>query len=125
MKIYFTLFLINLVAQNSWAAVSSALCLNESATLHIEVPSFEQHKQVFWVIKSLDQKVLLEGAGPFSKEAESEDAFSAFDEVSAVSFKNNRAVVVLDQELVMVFNSCIAKHSDLTPQLTLKHPQHF
>ncbi|MBY0414263.1 MAG: hypothetical protein K2Q18_08860 [Bdellovibrionales bacterium] len=51
-------------------------------------------EKVQWVISLNTTKI--EGAGVWQKEVESVDAFSSYDDESAISYKNGKAVFVFD-----------------------------
>jgi len=104
MKLLFVLlFLISF----SLSASESIICVSDNLQLNIQVDDTTTPKNVSWVIKLIDNvDVAISGSGIFEKEIESADAFSSFDEHSAISFKNNRAVFVMDNDQSIYFTSC-------------------
>ena len=56
---------------------------------------YDEQKYVQWIISlNSDENTRIEGTGLWQKEVESEDAFSAYNDDSAISYKNKRAVFV-------------------------------
>lgn len=82
------------------------LCTKNNIELSLKVRDFEI-KKVFWSLRLIgEQEATFSGSGDWQKEVESEDAFSSYDDMTAISFKNNRAVFVLPNNKVIVFAEC-------------------
>lgn len=89
------------------AQIRAWSCLNTTSTLEITLKSNGDNKSVYWkALLNQNSEFVLSGTGLWQKEQESEDAFSAFDEVTAISFKNNRAILVLPNGQVVYYPSC-------------------
>lgn len=64
-------------------------------------------KNVQWVLKLIDNdSAKIEGSGVWQKEDDSADAFSSFDDNSAISYKTKRAVFVLPDNQAIYFPVC-------------------
>jgi len=62
---------------------------------------------VSWSLKLLnDSTFSKEGSGAWQKEIDSEDAFSSFDDQSAISYKNKKSIFVLPNGEVIYFRNC-------------------
>lgn len=91
----------------SLSASESIICVSDNLQLNIQVDVTTTPKNVLWTIKLIDNvDVAISGSGIFEKEIDSDDAFSSFDEHTAVSFKNKRAVFVMDNDQSIYFPSC-------------------
>ena len=81
-------------------------CLTDILHLNISV----NDSKVFWTIKVIDNDdVAISGSGVWQKEIESDDAFSSFDDNSAIAYKNNRAVFVMGNDQSIYFPTCKIK----------------
>ena len=112
MKLFLVLFLLPISLHA--ASVESIICLTEKLKLSINIlqDSDNSPKNTVWSIVLLeDESVRVDGAGPWQKEVDSDDAFSSFDKISAISYKNSRAVFVTDSGLgeVIYFPKCDKK----------------
>lgn len=105
MSVLYGLFLC-LISFSARAEFVEIICRNENTVLEIQVKPDSNQKEVLWIVRGHDRSILLQGRGQWTKEIESEDAFSSFDANSAIGFKRNRAVVLLNTDDVIVFNSC-------------------
>lgn len=91
----------------SLSANDSIICVSDNLQLNISVIDTTTPKSVSWTIKVIDNvNVAISGAGIFQKEIDSDDAFSSFDDNSAVSYKNKRAVFVMGNDQSIYFPSC-------------------
>lgn len=87
------------------------VCRTENLKLEINVFENVDTKFVHWNLSLIsDENTSLEGTGPWQKEVESEDAFSAYNDESAISYKNKRAVFVVGTNLgdAIYFPECEA-----------------
>jgi hypothetical protein len=89
---------------NTWAN-DNFLCTNNNIQLSISISA---EKSVAWTLKLIDEddKSSITGSGVWQKEADSADAFSSFDDNSAISYKNNRAVFVMSSNQALFFPVC-------------------
>lgn len=88
-------------------ASDSIICVSDNLQLDIVVSNNKTPESVSWIIKVIDNtKVAISGAGAWQKEVESEDAFSSYDGMSAISYKNRRAVFVMDDGQTIYFPFC-------------------
>lgn len=95
------LFFITLLAL-SFNAYSQEkyLCTTGNLQLEINVQDYNEQKYVQWIVSLIsDKNTRIEGTGLWQKEADSEDAFSAYNDDSAISYKNKRAVFVNGTDL--------------------------
>lgn len=79
------------------------ICSNPRMELHIFVEAANLEPQwVRWNAYALNntehENKYWTGEGPWQKEKQSADAFSAYDEKTAISYKNNRAVFVYNDK---------------------------
>lgn len=87
----------------SLSANESIICVRDNLQLNISVVD----TSVEWIIKVIDnENVAISGSGVWQKEVESEDAFSSFDDNSAISFKDKRAVFVMGNDQSIYFPVC-------------------
>lgn len=101
------LFVLLVLFPISLSANESIVCVSENLQLNILVHTDKTPTMVSWVIKVIDNAdVSVVGTGPWQKEAESEDAFSSYNDESAVSYKNKRAVFVMDHMEAIYFPYC-------------------
>nr|BDT28289.1 hypothetical protein BHI3_17550 [Bacteriovorax sp. HI3] len=71
------------------------VCTTNNLKLEITVTEELEGKFVHWILGLVnDESASLEGRGLWQKEVESDDAFSAYNEETAISYKNKRAVFV-------------------------------
>lgn len=99
------LILCLLLPLSLWAN-NSIICTNNDVLLQIKIEDVDDAKKVFWKIMIVnDESSAIAGSGPWQKETNSLDAFSSFDEVSAISYKNQSAVFVVDNSAIY-FPSC-------------------
>ena len=89
----------------SFSALASTVprkvsCNNSYSSLEIEVAV----DYVFWTFTVEDESV--HGQGAFQKEIDTEDAFSSFDDVYALSYKSKKAVFVLANGNAVFFSHC-------------------
>ena len=84
------------------------ICTNSnSLKLTINIVEKFNQKNVFWALFEANKTTsTFKGTGPWQKELESEDAFSAFDNQTAISFKDNRAFFVLPTDQAIYFPNC-------------------
>lgn len=82
---------------------SKLLCVASDASLEIIV----LEDKVNWTFMA-DSNVI-SGHGLFQKEMDTEDAFSSFDEVYALSYKSQKAVFVLENGSTVFFSGCKTK----------------
>lgn len=95
------LFFITLLA-STFNAYSQEmyLCTTGNLQLELKVQDFNNQKYVQWTISLIsDENTRIEGNGLWQKENESEDAFSAYNDDSAISYKNQRAIFVNGTDL--------------------------
>lgn len=101
------LFVLLVLFPISLSANDSIVCVSENLQLNIVVHSDKTPKMVSWVIKVIDNvDVSVVGTGLWQKEVESEDAFSSYNDESAVSYKNTRAVFVMGDNETIYFPFC-------------------
>jgi hypothetical protein len=84
-------------------------CTNGNLKLEISVHNYNEQKYVQWGLSLInDDNTRIDGAGPWQKEIDSEDAFSSYNDDSAVSYKNKRAVFVSGSNLgeAILFSTC-------------------
>lgn len=93
------LFSLNLYAS---AVPSKVSCTNSSTTLEITVTD----NIVNWKFVAGEESVT--GEGQFQKEIDTDDAFSSFDDIYAVSYKSNKAVFVFGNGDAIFFLGCEA-----------------
>lgn len=99
-------FLI-LVFPFSLSATETYVCVTDNLQLNISVEDATP-KFVSWTIKVIDnESTSISGFGLYQKEVESDDAFSAYDDDSAVSYKNKRAVFVMGNDQSVYFPACV------------------
>lgn len=99
MKLLFVLLFLFPFSLSAFEAV----CTSDNLQLNISVVD----ANVFWTIKVIDNvEVAISGSGVWQKEIESGDAFSSFDEHTAISYKNNRAVFVMGNDQSIYFPEC-------------------
>jgi hypothetical protein len=79
---------------------SKVTCSTPYSSLEIEVAG----ESVFWTFTVDEESV--HGQGKFQKEIDTEDAFSSFDDIYAVSYKSNKAVFVLADGNAVFFSQC-------------------
>lgn len=101
------LFVLLVLFPISLSANESIVCVSENLQLNILVHTDKTPTMVSWVIKVIDNvDVSVVGTGLWQKEAESEDAFSSYNDESAVSYKNKRAVFVMGDTETIYFPYC-------------------
>lgn len=101
------LFALLVLSPLSLSANESIICVNNNLRLDITVFNETSPKSVSWIIKVIDNvDVAISGSGHWHKEVEAEDAFSSYDEVSAVSYKERRAVFAIDADQSIYFPYC-------------------
>lgn len=101
------LFVLLILFPMSLTANESIVCKVDNLQLNILVDDTTTPKSVSWIIKLIDNvDVAISGTGLWQKEVESVDAFSSFDDHSAVSFKDKRAVFVMGNDQSIYFPSC-------------------
>ncbi len=104
-------FLILLFFISTVSAQETFTCENGKYFLEIQVAN-----NVHWTFYSLSApEEKIQGSGDFHKESDSEDAFSSYDDVHALSYKLNRAVFVLSDNDVSYFPVCT--HSAATASI--------
>lgn len=105
LKIIITFLLVTIATIVNASPDLTYKCSNSEYELEIKVVTKLRTKQVFWVISSQGQEIEeTKGSGTWVKEKESLDAFSAFDEYTAISYKNSSAVFVYDTDKVLAFD---------------------
>lgn len=101
------LFVLLFLFPFSLSANESIICVMDNLQLNISVVDTTIPKSVEWIIKVIDnENVAISGSGVWQKEVESEDAFSSFDDNSAISFKDKRAVFVMGNDQSIYFPVC-------------------
>lgn len=101
------LFVLLFLFPFSLSANDSIICVSDNLQLNISVVDTTIPKNVSWTIKVIDnENVAISGSGVWQKEVESEDAFSSFDDNSAISYKNKRAVFVMGNDQSIYFPDC-------------------
>jgi len=104
------LFVLLVLFPISLSANESIVCVSDNLQLNILVHTDKTPIGVSWVIKVIDNvDVAIVGTGLWQKEVESEDAFSSYDDVSAVSYKNKRAVFVMGANQAIYFPACVRR----------------
>ena len=100
----FTVFIYSFSA----LASENFVCTNsKKLKLTINIVEELNQKNVNWALFEANKTTsLFQGSGAWQKEIESADAFSAFDNQTAVSFKNNRAFFVLPTDQAIFFPNC-------------------
>lgn len=84
-------------------------CTANDFKLVILIDQQSSVSEVFWNLSLIsDPSEMFKGQGRFQKEIESEDAFSSFDESSAISYKNKRAVFVHSDDQAQYFPICVS-----------------
>lgn len=107
MKLFLVLLL---VLPFSISADESIICINDNIQLSITIFEESTPKSVLWKIQVIDNpEIAISGLGSYQKEVEAEDAFSSFDDNSAVSYKDKRAVFVLGNDQSLYFPACLKK----------------
>lgn len=102
----FSIFIL-LVWSIAAVANENIVCHQNNVELSIKVIELAGEKNVFWTVKLQDEDApVYSGFGIFQKEAESEDAFSSYDELTAISYKNNKAIFVLPDNNAIFFSDC-------------------
>lgn len=92
----------------SVSADESIVCVNDNIQLSISIFEEGTPKSVSWKIQVIDNpEIAISGFGSYQKEVEAEDAFSSFDDNSAVSYKDKRAVFVMGNDQSIYFPACI------------------
>ncbi len=84
-------------------------CTTGNLKLEMSVHNYNEQKYVQWALSLInDENTRIDGTGLWQKEVESEDAFSSYNDDSAVSYKNKRAVFVNGSDLgeAILFSSC-------------------
>lgn len=82
-------------------------CFRQNFELSIVVNQIENFKNVQWVLRlNGNDLARIEGRGVWRKEDDSLDAFSSFDDNSAISYKEKRAVFVLPNNQAIYFPLC-------------------
>lgn len=87
------------------------VCTTNNLKLEITITEELEGKFVHWILGLINnESTALDGRGRWQKEVESDDAFSAYDEQTAIAFKNNRAVFVSGTSLgdAILFPVCEA-----------------
>ena len=88
----------------SLLANESIVCVNDDIQLNINVLK----ETVSWRIQVIDNPAIaISGHGAYQKELEAEDAFSSFDDNSAISYKEGRAVFVMGDDQSIYFPACL------------------
>ena len=89
-------------------ATDSFICTNKNQLkLTINIIEELNQKNVTWALFEANNSAsIFQGMGAWQKEIESADAFSAFDNQTAVSFKDNRAFFVLPTDQAIYFPNC-------------------
>jgi hypothetical protein len=88
-------------------ASESINCVSDNIHFNIHVDETETLKNVSWTIKLIDNvDVVFSGSGAFQKEVESADAFSSYDDYSAISYRDKRAVFVMGNDQSIYFPAC-------------------
>lgn len=101
------LFALLVIFPLTLSANESIICISNTLQLDIVVSNDTNTKSVSWIIKLLDNvDVAISGSGLWQKEVDTDDAFSSFDEVSAVSYKDKRAVFAMDADQAIYFPYC-------------------
>lgn len=101
------LFVLLILFPLTLSANESINCKIDNLQLTISINDSTIPKSVSWIIKLIDNAdVAISGSGIWQKEVESGDAFSSFDDHTAVSFKNKRAIFVMDNDQSIYFPSC-------------------
>jgi hypothetical protein len=101
------LFVLLFIFPFSLSANESIICVSDNLQLNISVVDTTIPKSVAWTIKVIDnENVAISGSGVWQKEVESDDAFSSFDDNSAISYKNKRAVFVMGNDQSVYFPAC-------------------
>lgn len=86
---------------------NALVCENDYSILEIKILNNASPKLVLWNLKlKNDDTFFYEGSGEWQKEEASEDAFSSFNEDTAISYQNKRAVFVLPDSQAIYFSSC-------------------
>jgi len=83
-------------------------CESQGMNLSIEQVLLDQQGLLLnWNVHDTEKnQILISGQGYLHKEVDSADAFSAFDNETAISFKNNKAVFVLPNGQAFLFQNC-------------------
>lgn len=101
------LFVLLFLFPFSVSANESIICVNDNLQLNISVNEVTMSKNVAWIIKVINnENFAISGSGVWQKEIESDDAFSSFDDNSAVSYKNKRAIFVMGNGQSIYFPAC-------------------
>ena len=100
--------IILLLLPFSVSADESIFCINDNIQLSITIFEESTPKSVSWKIQVIDNpEIAISGFGSYQKEVEAEDAFSSFDDNSAVSYKDKRAVFVMGNDQSIYFPFCV------------------
>lgn len=92
----------------SVSADEPIVCINDNIQLSITIFEESTPKSVSWKIQVIDNpEIAISGFGSYQKEVEAEDAFSSFDDNSAVSYKDKRAVFVMGNDQSIYFPFCV------------------
>ncbi len=92
-------------------ATESFICTSGNYELRLKISEQETLKTVLWTLKFAGEETArFEGTGIWQKESDSVDAFSAYDENTAISYKNNRTIFVDPNGEVTLLSSCVADH---------------
>lgn len=92
----------------SVSAGESIICVNNNIQLSINVFEESTPKSVSWIIQVVaNPEIAISGYGAYQKEVETDDAFSSFDDNSAVSYKDKRAVFVMGNNQSINFLACV------------------
>lgn len=101
------LFVLLSFTSFSLFASESINCVSDNLHLNIQVDDSISPKNVSWTIKLVNNvDVAISGSGIYQKEIESADAFSSYDDNSAISYKNKRAVFVMGNDQSIYFPEC-------------------
>jgi hypothetical protein len=101
------LFVLLSITSFSLSASESIVCLNDNLKLKIQVDDVVSSKNVSWTISVLNNiDVSISGSGVWQKENDNADAFSSYDAISAISYKNKRAVFVMGNDQSIYFQKC-------------------
>ena len=99
-------FLICLISTTAFST-EMITCKNGQIQLTIISNKGTTPGTVSWSIKLLDDSTFsMGGSGVWQKEQDSEDAFSSYDSLSAISYKNKKSIYVLPGGEVIYFADC-------------------
>lgn len=112
MKIFFYL-IFSLFLGLSADAMQEYQCYREGFQLKIVNNLSDSQNFTEWFIFADENlEVLIRGSGAWRKEIDSIDAFSSFDNETAISYNNHRAILVLPNQQVLLFPECILIFDD-------------